>query len=77
MRRGGRGNMGGEWEVQTVGCKTGSRMYCTTWGIRPILCNNCKWKVTFKNCIKLKKNKIKIKEIAFTKRLLKNKIKQI
>ena len=24
---------GGEWEVQTIGCKTGSRVYCTTQGI--------------------------------------------
>jgi len=23
----------GEWEIQTIGCKTGSRMHCTTWGI--------------------------------------------
>ena len=43
----------GEWEVQTMGCKIGSRMYCTTWGIQPIFCNNCKWKVTFKKCIKI------------------------
>ena len=21
----------GEWEVKTIGCKTGSRIYCTTW----------------------------------------------
>ena len=32
-----------------LGCKIGSRMYCTTWGIQPIFCNSCKWKVTFKN----------------------------
>ena len=31
---GGKGNKGlGEREVQTIGCKIGSRMYCTTWGI--------------------------------------------
>ena len=30
----GRGNVGtGEWEIQTIGHKTDSRMYCTTWGI--------------------------------------------
>ena len=30
----GRGNIGvGEWEIQTVGYKIGSRIYCTTWGI--------------------------------------------
>ena len=29
-----RGNIGvAEWEVQTIGYKIGSRMYCTTWGI--------------------------------------------
>lgn len=31
---GGRGYIrAGEWEVQTIGCKIGSKMYCTTWGI--------------------------------------------
>ena len=25
---------------------------CSTWGIKPIFCNNCKWKVTILNCIK-------------------------
>ena len=40
-----------EWEVQIRGYETGSRMYCTTWGIQSIFCNNCKWKVTFKNSI--------------------------
>ena len=34
--------------VQTIGCKIGSKMYCTTRRIQPIFCNNCKWKVTFK-----------------------------
>ena len=49
----GKGNIGvGEWEVQTIGCKIGSRMYCTTRGIQPTFYNNCKWNVTFKNCIK-------------------------
>ena len=53
---GGRGNVGvGEQEVQTFGCKIGSRMYCTTQRIQPIFCSNCKWKVTFKNCIKIEK----------------------
>ena len=42
----------GVWEVQLTGCKTDSRMYCMTQGIYPIFCKNCKWKVTFKNCIK-------------------------
>ena len=31
---GGRSSMGvGEGEKESVGCKTGSRIYCTTWGI--------------------------------------------
>ena len=31
---GQRGNIRvGEWEVQTIGCKIGSRMYCITRGI--------------------------------------------
>ena len=42
----------GEWKVQTAGCKVGSRMYCTTWGIQAIFCSNSKWKVTIKNWIK-------------------------
>ena len=49
----GQGNIGfGEGEIQTTGCKIGSRMYCTTRGIQPIFCNNWKWKVAFKNSIK-------------------------
>ena len=36
-------------------------MYCTTWGIEPILCNNCNWKVIFKNYVKIKKLKLKNK----------------
>ena len=34
--------------------KTGLRVDYTTWAIEPIFCNNCKWKVTFQNCIKIK-----------------------
>ena len=49
----------GEWEAQTIECKMGSRMYCTTLGIWSIFCNNYKWKVTFQNCIKIaKQNKM-------------------
>ena len=43
---------GGEWEVQITEYKVGSVIYCTTWGIHPIFCKNCKWSETFKNCIK-------------------------
>ena len=35
--------------------KIGLRMCCTALGKQPIFCNNCNWKVTFKNCRKLKK----------------------
>ena len=52
----GRGSLGvGKWGVQTIGYKIGSRVYCTAWGTEPIFCNNCKWKVSFKNCTKNKK----------------------
>ena len=37
-----------ELEVETTGCKIGSRFCCTTWGIQPILCNTRECKVTFK-----------------------------
>ena len=47
--------MGAEWEVQTIGYTTGSRMDCTTWGKEPVFCNNYSWKVTFKNDLKIKK----------------------
>ena len=51
---GGRGNIGvGEREVQITGCKIGSGMCCATREIEPVFCNNCKWKATFKNCIKI------------------------
>ena len=39
---------GGEWEAQSIGCKTGLRMYSITQGILSIFFNNCKWKVIFK-----------------------------
>ena len=41
----------GEREAQTLGCKVCLRMDCTTWGIQPMFSNNCKWKLTFKNCV--------------------------
>ena len=44
----------GEWEVQTIGSKKGSGMRHTTQlGLYPLFCNNCKHKLTFKNCIKM------------------------
>ena len=47
-KRGGKATIGvGKWEVQTMGCKTGLRMYCITWGIEPIFCNTYKKKLTF------------------------------
>lgn len=46
----GIGNIGvREWEVQAIGCKTGSRMNGTTRGIGPTFHNSCKWKVTLEN----------------------------
>ena len=49
---GERGNTGvGKLEVQTIGCRIGSRMYCTAWRIYPVFCNRCKQK----NCIKFSK----------------------
>ena len=34
VTNGVQGNLGvGEWEVKTIGCKVGSRMYCTSQGI--------------------------------------------
>ena len=45
----------GEWGVQTGECKTGSRVHYTTWGIDSVYCNNCKWKITFKIALKIKK----------------------
>ena len=57
------GNIGmGEQEAPAMGCKTGLRMYCPKWQIQPIFCNNCKWKVTFKNYIKKRKTKKKFEE---------------
>ena len=47
----------GEWGVQTGECKTGSRVHYTTWGIDSVYCNNCKWKITFKIALKIKKKK--------------------
>ena len=47
----------GEWEAHRVRCKMSSRMYCTTWRIEPVLCNNYKWKANVHNCIIRKKRK--------------------
>ena len=38
----------GVWEVQTVCCKIGSKMYCITWRVQLLVCNNCEWNITFK-----------------------------
>ena len=37
-----------------MGVRQATRMYCTTQGLQPTFCNNCKWSVTFKTCIKIK-----------------------
>lgn len=44
-----------ECEVPTTWCKIGLRMYCTAQKIEPRFSINCKWKVNFKNCIKVLK----------------------
>ena len=52
----GRGNTGvGSERDKTTRYKIGSGMHCTTQGMEPTFCSNCKWKVTFK-IIRLKKN---------------------
>ena len=56
-KRGKRQFRSGEGETQAIWNKIGSKMYCKTWGIWPIFYTNCKWKLIFKNCIKIfKKN---------------------
>ena len=57
-KSGKRGNLGvRRGRQQDIWNKIGSKMYCKTWGIRPIFYNNYKWKVIFKNCMRiLKKN---------------------
>ena len=47
----------GEWEAHCVRCKMSPRMYCTTWGIEPVLCNDYKCKANFHNFIIRKKRK--------------------
>ena len=37
-----------------MGVRQATRMYCATQGLQPTFCNNCKWSVTFKTCIKIK-----------------------
>ena len=50
---GGRGSIrAGEWEAQMIGHEAGSRMLCTELGIEQMFCNDDKWKIRFKNCIK-------------------------
>ena len=52
----GRGNTGvGSERDKTTRYKIGSGMHCTTQGMEPTFCSNCKWKVTFK-IIRLKKS---------------------
>ena len=47
----------GRGRHKLLGVRQATRMYCTTQGIWPIFCNNCKGSVTFKNCIKKKEEK--------------------
>ena len=41
----------GMWEAQTIGYKRFKDALYYTGNIANILWNNCKWKLTFKNCI--------------------------
>ena len=59
-RDGGGPYWGGGGRDTTIGYK---RLYCTTWGIKSIFCNNSKWSVT----IKLYKKKIKKLLLLFSK----------
>lgn len=62
-QRGQRGRIGvGECEVQTIGYKIDSMIYCTTRGIQSIFCNNYEWKVTFK-LYKIKMKSLKMERI--------------
>ena len=54
----------GEWEAHRVRCKMSSRMYCTTWGIEPVLCNKYERKAKFNNCIIRKKIREREREIG-------------
>ena len=47
--------MGEGRKVQTIVCKIGSRVYCTTWGIEPISYSNYTWKIPLKITFKIKK----------------------
>ena len=44
-----------EWGSTNYWIKIASRVYCATRGIEIIFCSNCKWKLSFKNCIENKK----------------------
>ena len=45
----GRGDTGAGRGGCRLWCETGSRMYCTTWGIQPLF-YNCTERITFQNC---------------------------
>ena len=40
----------GSGRYKLLGVSLATRMYCTTWGIEPIFCNNYKWSIILKNC---------------------------
>ena len=42
-------------EAQITEYKIGLGLHCAAQWIQPVIYNNCKWKVTFKNSIKIKK----------------------
>ena len=45
-----------------IGCWIGSKVYCATWGIQPIFCNNHKWIVTFEIVYQIKNQILKIRQ---------------
>ena len=62
---------GSNIRVRLLGVRQATRMYCTTWGIQLIFCNNCKWSITIKMCIKIKKQirirKVQLNLVSFGK----------
>ena len=40
----------GSKRYKILGIKYATRIFCTTWGIKPVFYNNDKWNVYFKNC---------------------------
>ena len=41
----------GESEVQITRCKINCKDVCIAQGVWPVFCSNCRWSLTFKNCV--------------------------